>query len=194
MGRMSWRWWSRTQTQGTRRRTRRKEVRKPLRAQLTFETLEDRTLLSVAAVSLTATGLLSDTAAGNVQGPASVSQDGRYVVYTNSAANLAPGQTMDSKTAYSVFLFDRATGTTTLVSHAFDSTSTTAQGTSKNAVISADGKWIAYVSNSDNLVQGETLSNDTYTLIEDSVTGGTFKLSYGGQTTAGIAYDATPAV
>jgi hypothetical protein len=39
-----------------------------------LESLEDRTLLAVSVLSPAA--VLSDTAAGNVQGPASVSQDG----------------------------------------------------------------------------------------------------------------------
>jgi hypothetical protein len=154
--------------------------RKPARRRLTVEALEERTLLAVSVLSSAAT--LSDTAAGNVYNPASVSKDGRYVVYTDTAANLSASQSMNSKTASDVFLFDRSTGTTTLVSHAYNSTTTTADGASKNAVISADGKWIAYVSNSDNLVQGETLADDTYSLTVQGYSGGTFALTYGGNT------------
>src|SRR5262249_9084341 len=62
------------------------------------------------------------------------------------------------------FLYDRATGATTLVSSAFNSSATTAHGTSKNPAISADGKWIAYVSNSDNLVATETTPSGVQTL------------------------------
>src|SRR5262249_6507022 len=122
------------------------------RLPLTLENLEARNLFSVKALSLADAGLLSDTAAGNVQGPASVSNNGRYVVSSNTAANLAAGQVMASKSAMNVFLYDRSTGTTTLVSYAAGTTSTTANGTSRNAVISGDGNWIAYVSNSDNLI------------------------------------------
>ncbi|HZT78596.1 MAG TPA: hypothetical protein VFA26_00120, partial [Gemmataceae bacterium] len=159
------------------------------RASLRLECLESRTLFAVNALSLAANGLVSDTAAGNVQGPASVSGDGRYVVYTSSAANLAPNQVMDSKSALNVFLYDRATGQTTLVSHraranAADTTylQTTATGSSKNAVISADGKWVAFVSNSDDLIGGAALADDTYTLTVQGYSGGTFALTYGGQT------------
>jgi uncharacterized repeat protein (TIGR01451 family) len=155
----------------------------------TLEDLENRVLPAVQAVSLADPSMLSDTAAGNVQGQASVSKDGRYVVYTDTAANLASGQVVNSKSAADVYLFDRATGTTTLVSHRASTgssdtnyLSTPADGTSKNAVISADGKWIAYISNSDNLVSGETLANDTYYVSLGWATGGTFKLTYGGQT------------
>jgi PKD repeat protein len=156
-----------------------------------LEILEDRTLLSARAISLADSTMLSDTAAGNVQGPVSVSKDGQYVVYTTTSANAAAGQTMDHQSVMNVFLFDRSTGTSTLISHASTSTSTTAHGSSKNAVISADGKWIAFVSNSDNLVSGETLANDTYTLVEDSVRGGIFTLTVGNQTTGNIAYNAS---
>src|SRR5947209_34923 len=96
--------------------------RKPRRPAPRLEYLEDRTLFAVRALSSAAAGLLSDAAAGNVYNPASVSKDGRFAVYTDTAANLAPGQVMDSTTFADVFLFDRATGKTTLVSHAVDST------------------------------------------------------------------------
>src|SRR5258708_5753777 len=139
---------------------------------LALESLEARNLFTVKALSLAAPGMITDTAAGNVQGPASVSGDGRYVVYANSAANLAPNQVMDSKSAYNVFLYDRSTGAATLISHTASSTTTTADGSSLNPVLSADGKWIAYVSNSDNLVSNETLANDTYTLTIGNHSGG----------------------
>jgi Tol biopolymer transport system component len=157
---MLWNRWFR-KPKASRKPPRKMVYRKPARRILVVEALEDRYLLSLSALSATALSMLSDTAAGNLTGPASVSQDGRYIVYTDTAANLSANQTMNSKTASDVFLFDRATGTTTLVSHSASSATTTADGTAKNAVISADGKWIAFVSNSDNLVSGETLPNDT---------------------------------
>jgi hypothetical protein len=157
-----------------------------------MELLEDRVLPAVTAISQAAT--LSDTAAGNVKGPASVSQNGQLVVYTDTAANLVTAQQMDPQTVSDVFLYNRTNGATTLVSHASNSATTTAHGTSKNAVISADGNWIAYASNSDNLVAGETLSNDTYYVsIGQVTTGSTFKVSYAGQTTSPIPYNDTAA-
>jgi hypothetical protein len=170
-------------------RARRRNNSRP-RQRPALERLEDRTLLTITAISSADPTMLSDTAAGNLQGPASVSSDGRYVVYTSTAANLAPNQVMPSESSANVFLYDRANGTTTLVSHAFSSATTAADGTSKNAVISANGNWIAYVSNSDNLVSGETLADDTYSLVVQGYTGGTFALAYGAQT-VNIAYNAT---
>jgi hypothetical protein len=161
---------------------------------LRMDHLEDRVLPSVTTVTQTPASMISDTAAGNVIGPVSVSKDGRFVVYTDTAANLAPNQSMSSKTVSDVFLYDRSLGTTTLVSRAFDATTSnmkTADGTSKNAMISADGKWIAYVSNSDNLINGETNTPDVYQLyLHGNSSGTSFTLSYAGQTTT-IASNAT---
>jgi hypothetical protein len=159
------------------------------RLPLGLESLEARNLFSAKALSLAAVTMLSDTATGNVQGPASVSGDGRYVVYSNTAANLSPNEAMAAKSSINVFLYDRATGITTLVSHAAGSTSTTADGKSLNPVISADGHWVAFVSNSDNLVTGVQLANDTYTLTIGNHSGGTFTLTYGTQTISSIAWN-----
>src|SRR5436309_14424413 len=87
--------------------------RQPRRPDLRPEYLEDRTLFAASALSLAAT--LSDTAAGNVQGPASVNQDGRYVVFTDSAVKLLPGHVTDFSTVSEVFLLDRTTGTSSSV-------------------------------------------------------------------------------
>src|SRR2546425_8455402 len=109
-------WWRKLLQKPSRTPYRKRPSRKSVRLELLL--LEDRLAPAVTALSAADPSLISDTAAGNVQGPASVSQDGRYVVYTNSAANLAESQVMDSKSAYNVFLYDRVTAQTTLVSYA----------------------------------------------------------------------------
>src|SRR5947208_2301188 len=108
---MSWSRWLRSQAKVTRSLPHSKS-RRPRRTTLFLESLELRVVPTIKALSTTDPGLLSDTAAGNVYGPASVSQDGRYVVYTDTAANITPGQVMDPHTSYDVFLYDRGTGTT----------------------------------------------------------------------------------
>lgn len=138
----------------------------------TLELLEDRCLLATRVLTPAAPDLLSDTAAGNVQNPASISADGRYIVYAHSAGNLVggdagdplpvtgetvtAGQNMDDLSITNIFLYDRATGKNTLVSHAAGIALTTAHGAALNPVISADGNWVAYVSSGDNLVAGQT--------------------------------------
>src|SRR5205085_1329826 len=125
---------------------------------------------SVSVVSTAAT--LSDTAAGSVFGPASVSKDGRYVVYTDNAANLSPSESMNPLAPIiqsnsspgviseeNVYLYDRSSGKTTLVSHAASGTKLTANGMSENPVISADGHYLTYVSTGSKLVSGQESSS-----------------------------------
>jgi hypothetical protein len=80
----------------------------------------------------------------------SVSADGRYVAFTSSATNLdggAPGQT-------DVFLHDRDSGTTTLVS--VDGAGEAANGASSRPSLSADGRLVAFQSTASDLVDGDS--------------------------------------
>jgi hypothetical protein len=70
---------------------------------------------------------------------ASISDDGKYVVYL--------GDNLDN--VWQVYLYDRSTGTTTLVSDAADGTPGNAA--SAAPIISGDGKHIYFVSNATNL-------------------------------------------
>src|SRR6202035_1776493 len=97
----------------------------------------------VRLVSAAAPALLADTAAGAStfgDGPpgSHVSADGRFVVYVGQADDLVPGQPASDRTD-AVYLFDRVTGVTSLVSHQVGSRSTPASGGSAAPVISADG-------------------------------------------------------
>jgi len=83
----------------------------------------------------------------------SISADGRFVAYLSAATNLVPGDT-NSPFVADVFVFDRQTSTTELVSVASDGTQ--ANGTQLNPSISADGLFVTYVSEASNLVPGDT--------------------------------------
>ncbi|MFL5330334.1 MAG: hypothetical protein ACJ8C4_15645 [Gemmataceae bacterium] len=96
------------------------------------------------AISLTAGSLPAQVNNGVMPGPKS-SADGRYIVYTSAATNLVPGQ-QSGEQMENVFLTDRVSGTTVLVSHAYDSTIKGANDQSGVPVISADGRYIAYCS------------------------------------------------
>ena len=87
---------------------------------------------------------------GNSSAPA-ISADGRYVAFSSAASNLVTG---DSNGFIDIFIHDRQTGQTTLVSTAADGT----QGnlTSSGPAISADGRYIAFTSSASNLVNGDT--------------------------------------
>jgi len=81
-----------------------------------------------------------------------VSADGRFVVYASSASDLlAPG--LDTG-FYDVFRYDRQTGTNVRVSEAFGGG--TANGNSSDAVISADGRFVAFASRATNLLAAPT--------------------------------------
>ncbi len=81
----------------------------------------------------------------------SISADGRYVVYYSNADNLVQGDTNSSTDA---FVFDRQTGKTIRIS--LDSNGVQGNGTSSVAVISGNGRYVAFYSNSSNLVSVNT--------------------------------------
>ncbi len=82
-----------------------------------------------------------------------VSADGRYVAFYSFASNLVPG---DTNGRYDVFVRDRQTGSTTLVS---GGVSAPGNRDAFDPSISADGRFIAFYSNSTNLVAGGTNGN-----------------------------------
>jgi len=88
---------------------------------------------------------------GNAGGAAtSVSADGRFTVFTSESSNLVP---IDTNNASDVFLRDRQTGTTEMISR-----TVTAQGDgpSYGGCISADGRFVAFCSSAHNLVSADT--------------------------------------
>lgn len=80
----------------------------------------------------------------------SISADGRFVAFNSHATNLLPGDTNDSP---DVFLRDLLTGRTTLVS--VGRQGQTDRG-AHQPEISADGRHVAFTSESTNLVAGDT--------------------------------------
>lgn len=106
--------------------------------------------------STTLVSVASEGTQGNGPSQASsLSADGRYVLFSSSASNLVSGDTNGSA---DVFVHDRQTSVTTLVSVATDGTQGGAG--SGGAFISADGHYLAFHSQSTNLVSGDT--NNAY--------------------------------
>lgn len=101
----------------------------------------------------------SHTAAGTSQA-AALSADGRYFVFESNAPNLVPGQ-VDSNRANDIFVYDRGTGTTTLVSRSKASPARTGDGVSWSPAISADGRYITFVSTAPDLTTGRDTGQDT---------------------------------
>ena len=79
--------------------------------------------------------------------------DGRFVAFESYASNLVPNSEFHHP---NVFVHDRRTGTTELVSAAADGS--TAGG--KQVSISADGRYVAFTSGASNLVPGDTNSGE----------------------------------
>jgi len=106
-----------------------------------------------------------------------ISGDGRFVVFTSYADNLVPN---DNNNERDVFVRDLAIGLTSRVS--VSSTGVEGNGQCFSASITDDGRWIAFESESSNLVVGDTngltdvFLHDTHSgttkLISMSLTGG----------------------
>jgi Tol biopolymer transport system component len=106
--------------------------------------VRDRASGRTARVSVSSKGKQGDSGSS---APA-VSGDGRFVAFSSSATNLVAG---DTNARNDIFVHDRTTGETTRVSVAADGT----QGDSNSIgtpSISADGRFVAFVSDASNLV------------------------------------------
>jgi len=106
-----------------------------------------------------------------------VSADGRYAVYQSTSTAIVAGQT-DTNGREDVFLFDRVAETTTLVSHNATSPTATGDDLSFDAVLSADGRWIAYQSFADDLVSGFVSAGGSNLYLYDRSAGTTTLVSH----------------
>ena len=99
-----------------------------------------------------------------------ISADGRWVAFQSDASNLVAGDTNDRM---DVFVHDRQTGTTTRAS--VGSGDVQGNGESRFAVISGDGRWVAFFSNASNWVAGDWDDYDVF--VHDQQTGTTTLVS-----------------
>ena len=122
----------------------------------------------LSTVSVRADG--GGTGGGASQRP-SGSGDGHFLAFESSATNLVAGAT-DTNADFDVFLRDRAGGTTALVSHAYGMPSVAADAISSSPLVSGDSRWVAYVSQADDLVAGQSPgTGDDYVFLYDRDTG-----------------------
>ncbi len=82
-----------------------------------------------------------------------ISADGRYVAFTSGADNLSSA---DNNAHNNVFVRDLAATTTKLVSRAAGQTGAGGDAFSDDPVISVDGRYVAFVSEADNLAGDDT--------------------------------------
>ena len=163
--------------------------------------LFDRVNSAASYVSLRATDALPRTGNDNSSatpglGQSSASADGRFIVFTSYAEDLVAGQVTVWTT--NVFLYDALTKSVQLVSHNYDPSTPnmTANGKSDSPTISADGRYIAYVSNADDLIPGLTSQGDNVFLF-DRILGTTTLVSHAYVsvgTTAGSDASGSPAI
>ncbi|KAF0144512.1 MAG: cell wall-binding protein [Nitrospirae bacterium] len=117
------------------------------------------------------TKLISKDSAGilgnNDSSEPAISADGRYVAFRSWASNLVPGDTNGKS---NIFVHDRKTGETKIISKGSDGKQ--AKGPSSLPSISADGRFVAFLSGAGNLVQGDTNGMDD-AFVHDRQTGKT---------------------
>jgi hypothetical protein len=122
---------------------------------------------ALARASVTSSGAEANSSSHT----ASISADGRYVVFTSLATNLSAS---DTNNKADVYVRDLALGTTTLVST--DASGTVGNNTSWDASISDDGNFVAFRSMATNF--GATDSGGFYDVfLKDVATGAIVRVS-----------------
>ncbi len=103
----------------------------------------------------------------------SISADGRFIAFESTATNLVVGETNNKS---DVFVRDRLTEITTRIS--VNSTGNQGSFDAFNPAISADGRFVAFESNSTNLVADDT-NNISDIFLHDRLNGTTTRISVG---------------
>jgi Tol biopolymer transport system component len=129
-----------------------------------------------------------DTEANQASEFAAISADGRYVAFTSTATDLVPNDTIGIR---DIFVRDRFTGATERISN------TTAglepNNLSDHPSISADGRYVAFASDADNLVSNDgNDSSDVF--VRDRVTDTTTRVSVASDGSEAGMDSETPAI
>ncbi len=118
----------------------------------------------------------------------SISADGRYVAFTSAARNLAGS---DTNSAYDVFVRDRVAHLTRRVSLRSDGGQ--ANRDSSQPAISADGRYVTFISYASNLVSGDT-NGQRDVFVRDRETHATRRVSVSSNGTQANASSIQPAI
>ncbi len=106
----------------------------------------------------TRVSIASDGTQGNgASDEPSISNDGRYIAFASGATNLVPN---DTNGQYDIFVRDRQTNTTAIVSIAYDGTPANGTSVTRPPSISGNGGYIAFQSSASNLVPNDTNGMD----------------------------------
>ena len=136
--------------------------------------LHDRQTGQTSRVSVASDGMQ----ANGFSGRARISADGRYIAFSSNAPNLVSN---DNNYRLDVFVHDQQTGQTSRVSVASDGTE--GDNSSMTTAISADGRYIAFISDATNLVSGDDVVFDVF--VHDRQTGQTSLVSVASDGTKG---------
>ncbi len=119
---------------------------------------------------------------------AATSTDGQIVTFQSWASNLVAG---DTNRDFDVFVHDRSTGLTERVS--VDSSGSEGNACSGEAAISADGKFVTFLSYASNLVTGDT--NGSFDVfVHDRSTGITERISVDSSGAQGNSHSYDPSI
>ncbi len=133
--------------------------------------------------------IASDGTQGNgSSGDPAISADGRYVAFRSWASNLVSSDTNDT---WDIFVHDRQTGEISPISMASDGSQ--GDSLSYSPSISADGRYVAFVSEATNLVSGDT-NNAPDIFVHDRQTGETSRVSVASDGSQGNAGSYRPSV
>ena len=133
----------------------------------------------------------SDGMPGNDDsGEASISADGRHVVFWSEAPNLVPS---DDNEATDVLVHDLETGITDRVSVATDGAEGSGAASRSNSDISADGRFVAFSSAASNLVPDDT-NSQADVFVHDRATGVTERVSIASDGTQGTSGSFYPSI
>jgi Tol biopolymer transport system component len=131
--------------------------------------VRDRLLGTTVRVSVSSAG----AEANDLSSSPSISGDGRFVALDSLASNLVPG---DTNSFFDVFVHDLTSAVTVRASVA--SSGQQGNGSALRPAISSDGRFVAFESNSTNLVPGDT-NDDMDIFVHDLTSGQTTRVNIG---------------
>jgi hypothetical protein len=131
----------------------------------------------------------SEVAADNTAVAAAISDDGRYVAFSSTATNLVSD---DDNEQSDVFVRDRTAGTTVRAS--LTDADGQADGFSRNADISSDGRYVAFDSTSTDLVADDENDEERDVFVRDLVAGTTTLVSVSSAGDAGNGESEQPSI
>ncbi len=142
--------------------------------------VRDRVSGETERVSVSSAEVEANGGSGGAVNLLAISADGRYVAFLSEATNLVAGDTNGSN---DVFVRDRVSGETERVN--VSSAGAEANGPSGYSVISADGRYVAFMSDATNLVPGDT-NGRADVFVRDRMAGETQRVSV---SSAGVEAD-----